>query len=66
MEKLIQSIVAAMGQSGVTDEDIHDSIIEKGWSEDDAFLAMKAAAILYKDQVDFQLAQMKRASFRRV
>jgi len=65
MEELIQSIVTAMG-IGASQEEIHDAIIERGWSEGDAFLVMKAAEILYNDAVAFQSAQLKRASFRRM
>lgn len=65
MEELMQAIVRAMG-IGASQEDIHDSIIEKGWSEYDAFLAMKGAEILYNDAIEFQKSQMKRAKFRRV
>lgn len=46
METLIQSVVKALGV-GASIEDIHDAIIAKGWSEDDAFLAIKAGENLY-------------------
>lgn len=47
MEELIQAVVRALGV-GASIEDIHDAIIAKGWTEDDAFLAIKAGEILYK------------------
>lgn len=65
MEKLIQSVVTAMG-IGASEEEIHDAIIGRGWSEEDAFLVIKAAEILYNDAAAFQAAQLKRATFRRV
>ena len=65
METFIQSIVTAMG-IGASMEDIHDAAMERGWSEYDFFLAYKAAEMLYNDQVEFQKAQMKRATFRRM
>lgn len=47
MESLIYAIVKALGTDGVTIQDIHDKCIEKKWSEEDTFLAIKAAQNLY-------------------
>lgn len=65
MEELIQAIVKALGTPASLD-DIHDAIIKRGWSEADAFLAMKAAEILYADIVKLEEEKRKNAVFRRV
>ncbi len=66
MESLILSVANALGV-GASVEDIHDAIISKGWSEDDAFLAIKAGELLYNDRVkhEEEKAQQK-PLFRRV
>lgn len=47
MEDLIYAIVRALGTQGMTIEAIHDACIQKKWSEEDTFLAIKAAENLY-------------------
>jgi len=64
MEELIQAVVRALGV-GASIEDIHDAIISKGWTEDDAFLAIKAGEILYKTIQEAEEAKAKRTVFRR-
>jgi hypothetical protein len=64
MEELIQAVVRALGV-GASIEDIHDAIIAKGWTEDDAFLAIKAGEILYKTIEEAENAKKSRATFRR-
>lgn len=51
MDNLILSVVTALG-IGADIEQIHDAIIAKGWSEDEAFLAIKAGEILYQGRVE--------------
>lgn len=65
MEDLIQAVVRAMG-AGASMEDIHDAIIKKGWSEDDAFLAIKAGELLYKTIEEAEEAKAKRSLIKRV
>jgi len=65
MEALIQSVVRALG-IGASIESIHDAIIAKGWSEDDAFLAIKAGELLYKTVSEAEEAKQKARVFRRV
>ena len=64
MEELIQAVVRALGV-GVSIEDIHDAILDKGWSEEDAFLAIKAGELLYKTIEEAEEAKAKRSIFRR-
>jgi hypothetical protein len=52
MDALIQSVALALGTEGVTIAAIHDSIIEKGWSEQEAFLAIKAGENLYNARIN--------------
>lgn len=47
MESLIYAIVRALATDGVTIQDIHDACMGKKWSEEDIFLAIKAAQNLY-------------------
>lgn len=47
MDELILAVKRALGIKGMTVEKLHDAIIAKGWSEDDAFLAIKAGQNLY-------------------
>lgn len=49
-EQVIITIANAMTVGADLDQ-IHDSLIDKGWSEDDIFLFIKAAQILVKDMV---------------
>lgn len=65
MDELIQSVVKALG-IGASVEDIHDAILEKGWTEDDAFLAIKAGEILYEDIKKLEEERQKKIPFRRV
>jgi hypothetical protein len=65
MESLIQAVVRALGV-GASIESIHDAIIAKGWSEDDAFLAIKAGELLYKTIEEAEEAKAKRSVFKRV
>ena len=65
MDELIQSVVKALG-IGASVEDIHDAILEKGWTEDDAFLAIKAGEILYEDIRKLEEERQKKIPFRRV
>lgn len=65
MEALIQAVVKALRVEGMTVDSIHDAIIAKGWSEDDAFLAIKAGELLYKTIQEAELAR-KKPSFKRV
>ena len=64
MDELIQAVVRALGV-GASIEDIHDAIIAKGWSEEDAFLAFKAGELLYKTIQEAEEAKAKRSIFRR-
>lgn len=64
MDELIQAVVRALGV-GASIEDIHDAIISKGWTEDDAFLAIKAGELLYKTIQEAEEAKAKRSVFRR-
>lgn len=64
MDELIQAVVRALGV-GASIEDIHDAIISKGWTEDDAFLAIKAGELLYKTIQEAEEAKVKRSVFRR-
>jgi len=66
MEELIKSVATALGV-GASIEDIHDAIIGKGWSEEDAYLAIKGGELLYADRVkhEEEKAQQK-PLFRRV
>lgn len=65
MEELIQAVVKALG-IGASIEDIHDAIIERGWSEYDAFLAIKGGELLYNDIVKLEEEKQKRTKVRRV
>lgn len=65
MDELIQAVVRALGV-GASLEDIHDAIIAKGWSEDDAFLAIKAGELLYKTIQEAEEAKAKRSLIRRL
>lgn len=65
MDELIQAVVRALGV-GASTEDIHDAIIGKGWSEDDAFLAIKAGELLYKTIEEAEAAKAKRSLIRRI
>jgi hypothetical protein len=65
MEALIQAVVKALGVQGMTTARIHEAIIAKGWSEDDAFLAIKAGELLYKTIQEAEAAK-KKPAFRRV
>lgn len=65
MEELIQSVVKALG-IGASIEDIHDAIIERGWSEEDAFLAIKGGELLYNDIVKLEEEKQKKVKVRRV
>ncbi len=64
MDELIQAVVRALGV-GASIEDIHDAIIAKGWTEDDAFLAIKAGELLYQTIQEAEEAKAKRTVFRR-
>lgn len=46
MDELIQAVVKALNK-GMTIGQVHIAIIARGWSEDDAFLALKAGENLY-------------------
>lgn len=46
-EELIQAVVRALG-IGASIDQIHAAILEKGWTTDDAFLAIKAGVNLYE------------------
>ena len=65
MEDLIQAVVRALNV-GAPIEDIHDAIIKKGWSEDDAFLAIKAGEILYETIAEAEAEKQKKSKIRRV
>jgi hypothetical protein len=47
MDELINAVSGMFGIEGVTLDDIHSAIIAKGWSKEDAFLAIKAGENLY-------------------
>lgn len=64
MDKLIQVVADALGKGWSVDK-LHDAIIAKGWSEDDAFLAIKAGQLLLKAIKEAEAAK-KPPSFRRV
>lgn len=65
MDELILAVSKAFGITGITVEKIHAAIIAKGWSEDDAFLAIKAGELLYKTIQEAEAAK-KKPTFRRV
>lgn len=50
MDKLILDIVKAFANNA-TIEDIHDHLIDKGYSEEDIFLVIKAGQNLHKANV---------------
>jgi hypothetical protein len=50
MDELIMAVYRALG-SGATVEQIHDACLEKKWSEEDIFLAIKAGENLYNATV---------------
>lgn len=65
MDELIQSIYFAL-RSGDSLEKIHEACVtERGWSEEDFFLAYKGAEILARDSKEFKEARQKRAVFKR-
>lgn len=64
MDKLIQVVADALDK-GWTVESLHDAILTKGWSEDDAFLAIKAGQLLLKSIKEAEAAK-KQSPFRRV
>lgn len=47
MKDLIDRVANALGQSGVTVDQIHDKLIGEGMSEYDAFLTYIAGKMLY-------------------
>jgi hypothetical protein len=59
VEDLIQSVARALGV-GASIDDIRQSILQRGWSEEDAFLAIKAGEILYQDLLNFEEEKIKR------
>jgi hypothetical protein len=62
MESLIYAVVRNLG-SGATIEQIHDAARQKGWSEEDVFLAIKAGEYLYnaivKQQQELQQEKLQ-------
>jgi len=46
MDELIMAVYRAIG-SGASLEQIHDACLEKSWTEEDIFLAIKAGENLY-------------------
>ena len=51
MDELIMAVYKALGVEGNTIAMIHAACIEKGWSEEDTFLAIKAGENLYNASV---------------
>ena len=64
MDELIQRVFRALN-IGASIEDIHDAIIQKGWSEEDAFLAIKAGELLY-NAISKVEEEKPKPTFRRV
>lgn len=64
MDALIKVVADALDKGWSVDK-LHDAIIAKGWSEDDAFLAIKAGQLLLKSIKEAEAAK-KQPSFRRV
>lgn len=50
IEQVIQSTINAI-MVGASLSQIHDALIERGWSEDDIFLFIKAAQIIAQDRI---------------
>jgi len=42
IDQLIKTVAAALSIQGITLDQIHDELIDRGWSEEDIFLAIKA------------------------
>lgn len=53
MDELIKAVAKALGV-GASTEDIHDSLLSRGLSEDEIFLLIKAGENLYKALEDQQ------------
>ena len=64
MDSLIRVVADALSK-GWSVEKLHDAILAKGWSEDDAFLAIKAGQLLLKSIQEAEAAK-KPSPFRRV
>ncbi len=64
MDKLISAVAKAL-ESGMSLEKIHAIILIKGWSEDDAFLAIKAGELLFQS-IKAAEAAKKPPMFKRV
>jgi hypothetical protein len=64
LDELIQAVAKAY-KNNHTIVEIRQAILNKGWSEEDTFLAMKAGEILYQTikQAD---ADKKKPSFKRI
>lgn len=64
MDELILSVFRALN-IGASIEDIREAILEKGWTEEDAFLAIKAGEILYRGIAEVEASKPK-PMFKRV
>lgn len=64
MDELIQAVALAL-KKGWDLDILHKAILTKGWSEDDAFLAFKAAELLNKT-IDEAEASKQKPVFKRV
>lgn len=65
MDKLIKAVAKALSIKSMTIDDIHSAIIAKGWSEEDAYLAIKAGELLYKTIEEAEAEKAKRSLIRR-
>lgn len=59
MDALIQRIASALG-AGATLDQVHDSVIKSGVSEQTFFLAFKAAELLVKFGAEHEVEMMRR------
>ena len=64
MDELIQAVALALKKGWQLDK-LHNAILAKGWSGDDAFLAVKAAELLNK-AIDEAEANKPKPVFKRV
>jgi hypothetical protein len=60
MDELIQAVYKNL-RAGNSIDAIHKAIIEKGWSEDDAFLGIKAGQNLYESILKQETALLAKA-----
>lgn len=64
LDELIQAVALALKKGWALDK-LHKAILDKGWSSDDAFLAIKAAELL-NQSIDEAEANKSKPIFKRI